>query len=180
MKGAEASLSIEPASPADDLAARCRARDPRALQQVAEKYGPRVYRCACAWTGDPDEAQDLAQETIVRFLETVDHFEGSCSLATWLFRIAHNLLANRRRRQDVEERSLRRRRPSSTTTPDADRALDLIAAVPEELRQTLTLFYVEGLSLAEIGEVLDLPLSTLKWRLFDGRKRIRLLLEKTS
>ncbi len=162
--------------PEEDLAARCRRREPEALGRVAAEYGPRIYRWAYARCGDRERAADVMQNTLARFLQTIDRFEGRCSLQTWLYRISQNLISSMGREAATERRMLGRAPgcgADATESPDIEAALDLVRGLDDDLRAVAILHYVEGLSLSEISDVLGVPASTIKWRLFEGRRLLR-------
>jgi len=162
--------------PENDLAARCRSREPEALGRVAAEYGPRIYRWAYARCGDRELAGDIMQTTLTRFLQSIDRFEGRCSLLTWLYRISQNQMSSLGRQLTAERRSLERasgRAAAAPESPDIEGALDLVRGLDDDLRAVVILYYVEGLSLSEISDVLGLPASTIKWRLFEGRRLLR-------
>jgi len=162
--------------PEDDLAARCRRREPDALGRVAAEYGPRIYRWAYARCGDRELAGDIMQITLTRFLQSIDRFEGRCSVLTWLYTISHNVVSSMGRQVAAEHRALARasgRTAESPEIPGIQGALDLVRGLHEDLKAVAILHYVEGLSLREISDVLGLSASTIKWRLFEGRRLLR-------
>ena len=79
------------------LLALLHARDAQALHSVVEQHARRLYRSARAMGFSAAEADDLAQEVFVTFLETLDRFEGRSSISTWLFGILHHKVQERRR-----------------------------------------------------------------------------------
>ena len=85
------------ASQGRDLLDRLRARDPVALRDVVDQHARRIYRAARGLGFSVSEAEDLAQEVFVTFIETIDRFEGRAKLGTWLFGILHHKAQERRR-----------------------------------------------------------------------------------
>lgn len=166
-------MADAPAIPEADLIEGCRRRDAAALNELATHFSTRIYRWAFARLRDPEEAHDVMQETFARFLEKIDSFEGRCKLSTWLYRVAHNLMSDRSRERASERRALAAIGPEEAEEEEAGAALDLLQPLPSEERSAAILYYVEGLPLSEISEVLGLPVSTLKWRLFEARRRLR-------
>jgi RNA polymerase sigma-70 factor (ECF subfamily) len=151
-----------------------RREDPRALERLAARYAPRLYRWAYARLRHAADAQDVVQETFVRAMRGLATFDGRCAVSTWLYTIAHNLIRSGRRRKEVEQRALEKRGAAAAAGHDGiDAALDLLDRLDEDLRPVLLLYYVEGLALAEIATVLELPETTVKWRLFEGRRELR-------
>lgn len=87
----------------ESLLALLRARDPEALQMVAEAHGRRIYRAARGMGHAAADAEDLTQEVFVTFLASLDRFEGRAQIGTWLFGILHLKSLERRRAVGREE-----------------------------------------------------------------------------
>jgi len=159
----------EAAAPRDpDLAdVRAAQRDRHAFDGLYRRYLDRVYSYAFYQLGDHHDAEDATERTFLAALAAIDRFrdEGS-TFRAWLFRIAHNAIANSHR--------ARRRRPTQPITdarqqaaPGADPAgvvaradqqreiRGALARIPAERRQAILLRFVDGLSAREIGAVLD-------------------------
>ena len=92
--------------PDDELLLRARAGDDRAFRLLVERYEGRVASVVTAMLGAGDEAEDVGQETFIRFYRSLDRFRGEASLGTYLTRIAINLSRNalRRRRREATRR----------------------------------------------------------------------------
>ncbi len=137
-----------------------------------------------------EDAADIAQETFLRAFQSFSRFDGRSSVRTWLFRIAHNLCIDRSRRLDrrVEESSLidgedesvleisdERWQPDRILLDDELReAIDRgIASMSEKLRAVLLLHDREELAYDEIGATLDIPVGTVKSRLFLARAHLQ-------
>lgn len=146
---------------------RAAQRDRRAFDRLYRRYLDRVYSYAFYQLGDHHDAEDATERTFLAALAAIDRFsdEGS-TFRAWLFRIAHNAIAN-------SHRARRRRRTQPITdarlhaAPGADPAgvvaradqqreiRDALARIPVERRQAILLRFVDGLSAREIGAVLD-------------------------
>lgn len=132
--------------------------------------------------GDAALADDLAQDTFVSAWHGLARFRGTSSFATWLLGIAHNHWRNARRQQrtvPVEAGHLATLdavpspAPLSDLRHDLDRALRSLA---EEERTVLHLCFQQGLSHAEIADVLQWPLGTVKTHINRGKEKLRPLL----
>lgn len=188
-----------PASPADtdlQLVERAVAGDQGAYELLVIKYQRRVERLVARMVRDVDLVPDITQETFLRAWRALHQFRGDAQFYTWLYRIAVNTakkaLVDMRRdpvitesalrggSEDDDETSLLERELTSDETPETVLAAqeiaaavnDALAALPEELRQAVTLRELEGLSYDEIATVMDCPIGTVRSRIFRAREAI--------
>jgi RNA polymerase sigma-70 factor (ECF subfamily) len=151
-----------------DLAdVRAAQRDPQAFDRLYRRYLDRVYSYAFYQLGDHHDAEDATERTFLAALAAIDRFhdEGS-TFRAWLFRIAHNAIANShrtRRRRRTEPITNARQQAAPGADPAgvvarADQQREIRAALarlPAERRQAILLRFVDELSAREIGAVLD-------------------------
>jgi RNA polymerase sigma-70 factor (ECF subfamily) len=199
-----------PESPGDSdlqLVQRTLAGDQRAFEALVVKYERRIQRLIGRMVRDVDLVEDIAQETFIRAYRALHQFRGDAQFYTWLYRIAVNTakkaLMELKRDPTVTEAALRLNEENDETyasgnepiadeTPESVLAAKEIAAtvnaamdaLPEDLRQAVSLREIEGLSYEEIAQVMDCPIGTVRSRIFRAREaisaRIRPLLEKQS
>ncbi len=146
------------------LVERARAHDPEALELIYERYFDRIYRYILARVRHRETAEDLAGQTFLKLIERIADFEWrkGVGFASWLFRIAHNLVIDWYRRQ--REVPLPETRAEGTAGTEETvfaaeslrEALRAISELKEKQRQVLLLRLVAGLSGRETAEVLDL------------------------
>jgi len=163
---------------------------------MLKQFAPRVYAVAMRMMGDPDEAEEVLQETFISACKNIHRFEGRSALNTWLHRIATNAALMRLRKRKNKEVSLDN--PIESLDGDdiprqiedwdyypADLALNsetrdvleqAIATLPDTLRSVFVLREIEGYSTAEVAEMLDISVSAAKVRLHRARLRLRELL----
>jgi RNA polymerase sigma-70 factor (ECF subfamily) len=202
----------EPAAPSDSdamLVERTVAGDQKAFELLVIKYQRRIQRLIGRMVRDVDLVEDIAQETFIRAYRALAQFRGEAQFYTWLYRIAVNTakkaLMELKRDPTVSENSFKSGQSDesdetspleneliSSETPDAVLAGKEIAqmvnaameALPEELRQAITLREIEGLSYEEISEAMNCPIGTVRSRIFRAREaisaRIKPLLENQS
>lgn len=174
---------------------RCRRDDPEAFARVVDAYQSRVYGFLKKMVRDPDEAADIAQEVFIRAFRNFNKFDGRSSLRTWLFKIAHNLCIDRARRRERTPVETRLEPPvdeePTWDLPDTrwdpeTMALDAefmavvdagIDSMSEKLRSVLLLHDKEDMAYEEIATMLDLPLGTVKSRLFLARAHLHSAIE---
>lgn len=156
-----------------------------AFEQLVAEYGDRVYGIALRLTGSPSDAEDVMQEAFLQAFRSWSSFRGEAAPTTWLYRIAVNKALERvRSRRNVEllsERAADEDLPDWST--DAVQAVlrgELrqhleagITRLPEELRPTLILRDVEGLSTSETAAALDISEAAVKSRLHRARVLLR-------
>ena len=167
------------------LVSRVLAGDRAAFGTLVERYQAQARRVARAVLGDPDEADDAAQDAFLSALVKLDQYDRHRPFGPWLMRIVANAATDRRRR-----RAVRRVEPLDVglvgggPRPDrdaersalGDRLRVALAELPERRRMAVTLFDVEGYSHAEIAEILGIPEGTVRSEVFHARRRLRILL----
>jgi len=170
---------------------RARAGDVAALGQLLERHQAQIYRYGMKMCGDPADAQDVLQETLLAMARGVRDFRGASSISTWLYTIARSFCIKKRRRRKfapAEERSLdtevatdASRLAAPTETPEEalagkeiEQALArALAALEPMYREVLVLRDMEGLTAPEVAEVLGLSVQAVKSRLHRARLAVR-------
>jgi RNA polymerase sigma-70 factor, ECF subfamily len=178
-----------------ELVKRVQGGDKTAFDVLVRKYQHRIGAVIGRFVHDYAESQDIAQETFIRAYRALNNFRGDAQFYTWLYRIAVNTAKN-------HLVSMKRRPPTSdvdaddaehfdgayrmhdSDTPEhellreeiARTVSEVVAELPEELRQAITLREMEGLSYEEISETMDCPIGTVRSRIFRAREAIDLRL----
>jgi RNA polymerase sigma-70 factor (ECF subfamily) len=177
------------------LAARIGAGDGAAVRLVTERNNQRLFRAAWSILKNRDEAEDAVQAGYMRAFAAIGSFEGRSALSTWLTRIVINealgrARAEKRRRARLDESSVVHleeyreklmRGSTSAAAPDAALARaqlrglleQAIGALPDGFRSVFVLRDVEGLSVEETAEALDLLPATVKTRHLRARRRLQ-------
>lgn len=157
------------------------------VRAASEQYFDRIRRAALILTGNPWDADDLAQETFLAMTDHADKFQGRSNLYTWLYGILLNLDRRHRRRSGILKRKLKvlwnQDPDKQLTTPAAESVLEVsewkrslwayVDRLPDNQREVLFLRFSELLPYHEIAEVLDCPLGTVKSRIFNGLANLR-------
>ena len=188
------------------LVERTVAGDQKAYELLVIKYQRRIQRLIGRMVRDVDLVEDIAQETFIRAYRALAQFRGDAQFYTWLYRIAVNtakkalmelkrdptVSENSFKSADDDETSPLENELTSAETPEAVLASKEIAqiinaaleALPEELRQAITLREIEGLSYEEISEAMSCPIGTVRSRIFRAREaisqKVKPLLENQS
>lgn len=172
-----------PRSADADLAARLRAGDTTAYEELYRQHGTRLFNLAYRVLGHADEAQDQLQEIFLQVFRRIDSFKGDSSLSTWMYRLAMNLCLDRlrskagkadRRTSGLDDAGPVKARPGALEHTvhrlDLERA---IAALPDACRAAFLLHDVEGFEHREVGKILGVSEGTSKSQVHKARLRIR-------
>ena len=168
------------------LVARTLGGDRAAFGFLVERYAASVRRVALAVLGDPDDADDAAQDALLAALTNLRQYDAARPFGPWLMRVVANAATDRRRRRRVRHTEpLDPKLAAGGVAPDAEthrRALgqrlrEALAQLPERRRIAVVLFDVEGYSHAEIAHVLGIPEGTVRSEVFHARRALRPLLQ---
>ncbi|MBM3779271.1 MAG: sigma-70 family RNA polymerase sigma factor [Acidimicrobiia bacterium] len=180
------------------LVARLRAHDSEAVAELASRYGLRIHQLAFRYMRNREDAQEVAQDVLLKVSRKIGAFRGDAALSSWIYRITFNTAMSRlrtskaaraadaerdRTRADNDERRAARTARLADWSALPDEAVlrrELMAtlakeirALPEIYRVPILLRDVEGLSTEEAGRKLRLKDQTLKSRLHRGRLMLR-------
>ncbi len=175
----------------EELVAAFQGGDVAAFDTLVSRWERKIQGAIYRLLRSDDEARDLCQETFLKAFRGLGNFRGQAQFSSWLYQIALNLCRDRRRRRKtrtwvsldepgealpvdqgasvlelVEHRDLSRRVAAA------------IAVLPEEQREAIILKEYEGRTFPEIAAILDVPVSTVKTRLYRGLDQLRRRLEK--
>jgi RNA polymerase sigma-70 factor (ECF subfamily) len=169
-----------------DIVARAQAGDAGAFEMLVVEHQSYVYNLAYRVLGNPQEAEDTAQEAFVRAWQALPKFRAQSRFSTWLYRIVTNLCYNRLPRlrrelsaigeDEISERADDRRGMPQEGLEDAERRAWLhrqIDALPDSYRLLVTLRYQRNLPYEEIASITSLPMGTVKTGLFRAKERLR-------
>lgn len=170
-----------------------RAGDRSEFARLVETYSDRIYRLALKILNDPQDAEDVLQDTFIKVLRALPSFEGRSSLSTWLYRIAVNeaLMLVRKRRPEAVSVEMEQDDGEGDTEPveivdwccmpegdllsaEARGFLDkAIQSLTPALRAVFVLRDIEGLSVKEAADTLGLTEAAIKTRLLRARLKLR-------
>ena len=150
-----------------------------AFDLVVQRHGPAVFRLCCALLRNRAEAEDVAQESLVRIWKNLDSYDGRAALSTWIHAITRNrcLTALERRRAElslsdetVARAAEEHAAPEPSDVHDVDATLrELVAELPDNYRRCLQLYYYEEQSVDTVARLLALPAGTVKTHLHRAR-----------
>jgi RNA polymerase sigma-70 factor (ECF subfamily) len=173
----------------EELVASSLAGDRSAFDLLVLRWDRKIQGAIYRIVGSEDEARDLSQEAFLKAYRGLPAFKGEARFSSWLYQIALNLCRDRLRRRrgrmmvsldaleaDGQAPILREEATAHVLVEARDSARRVKAAVlalPEEQREVIVLKEYEGLTFQEIAGVLDLPVSTVKTRLYRGLDKMR-------
>jgi len=179
---------------AKSIARGLQKRDPDLLDRLIEQYQYRLFRYLVYITGNKERAEDFFQETWIRVLERGHQYDGKSKFEAWLFAIARHLVID-------WQRSKKAQSLDSLTDPEQENPLQFanekepsplhqilsheaqenvqasLSQIPAIYREVLVLRFQEELQIEEMAEVLSVPLSTVKSRLYRGLEALRSMLQ---
>ncbi len=159
---------------------RIRSRDESAMAILYDKYNRLVYTVSVRVLGEPQAAEDLAQEVFMRVWRKPDMQVGENGMAAWFAVVARNrsidVIRQRKNFVDVEATALDNElgfTPSFDRGRLADQAREAMTKVSDEQRQAIQMAFFEGLTHTEIAERTGLPLGTVKTRIRSAVQSLR-------
>lgn len=178
--------------PTDEIALLEAAKhgDRRALEALLALEAPRIYRFGRKMCGQPEDAEDVLQETLIAVARGIQDFRGGSSVSTWLYTIARSFCIKKRRRSKfapehehslddspTEARSLPDAKPDPEQSAVTHELGDALGRAIEELdpasREVLVLRDAEGLSAKEVADVMGITVDAVKSRLHRARSQVR-------
>ena len=188
-------LALDYAGMADvDLAGCCAAGDAQAVRHLVSANNQRLFRTAWSILRNRQEAEDVLQSCYANALAAIGSFEGRSSLTTWLTRIAINEALARKRVQERRRKHLEAEgvqvletyreqlaKGSHAPSPEAEAAREQLRSIlegaisdlPENFRTVFVLHEIEGVSVEEAAQALEIPTGTVKTRLMRARRKLQ-------
>jgi RNA polymerase sigma-70 factor (ECF subfamily) len=173
----------------EELVHRAQQDDERAFGELVTRYESKVYSLAMKMLRNPEDAEDVLQDTFLRAYRGIKSFKGNSTFSTWIYRITANSALMRLRKKQLPQVSIEdadeRDAPISIAdwapgpveqllNQEMQKVMDeAIDALPAEFRQVFILRDVEEMSNADVAEILDLSVAAVKSRLHRARLKVR-------
>ena len=151
----------------------------QSMDEIYREYAQTVYRYLLSRTCSTDLAEELTQETFYRAVKSIDRFDGSCKISTWLIAIAKNALSSWHRKHPATEDLDR----AEVETPSAeslvsqmDGQVEIMKAIqrlPEETREVMYMRLLGDLSFRQIGEIMQRTENWARVTYFRGREKLK-------
>ncbi|WP_217560896.1 RNA polymerase sigma factor SigW [Paenibacillus sp. GbtcB18] len=174
------------------LAKLARNGDRGAFEELVNLYKDKIFHLAYRMLGNKQEAEDAVQDTFLRVYNNLDRYDENQKFSTWIFRIGTNLCIDRLRKRkptysldaempDSEGNDFYAMLASKDELPEDQIVLSetqqvirrAIQTLPEKYKSVVILRYLHDMSLQEIGDVLGMPVTTVKTRVHRGREYLR-------
>ena len=171
----------------------------QAFEELMRKYHSLIFNLIYRMVGNREEAEDLVQETFVKAFRSLKSFNEEFAFSTWLYKIASNHTIDLLRKKRLQllsldepvrtrEGEMSREYPDENFNPErtlitseSTRIIfQAIEALPEQYRTIISLRHKEDKSYEEIGQILNIPIGTVKARLFRARELLRKELKKSG
>ena len=167
------------------LVRRVRGGSASAFEELVRRVHSRLRRWARGFTGDADDAEDVAQLVLLRLHSHVRTFEGRSRLTSWLYRVTHNVVLDRRRLEtrrsallETEQAKAVEELHDDSAAPDTEKLERLVRAyfadLPARQRQVFELVDLRGNDASEVAAKLGIKPSTVRVLLLNARRTIRL------
>jgi RNA polymerase sigma-70 factor (ECF subfamily) len=179
----------------EQLVALAVSTEPEAFGEIVRRWERKIFALCFGMLTREDEARDAAQETFIAAYKNLKNFRGESKVSSWLHRIAVNQCLSTKRRNRVRSEEY-----IDTETNEDDRVFvapahlspssatelgermgivrQAVGSLPGELRQVIVMKEFEEMTFQEISDTLELPLSTVKSRLYTALKQLRMKLER--
>lgn len=188
-------LRMETVTSDENIVERALTGDAEAFGELVRRWERRIFALAYGMLGREEEARDATQETFLAAFRNLRGFRGEAKVSSWLHRIAVNQCITRQRRAKVRGESAlddeHERNAGHFATPLSRSPARLVEgrevsqavrravnSLPVELRQVVVMKEFEELTFKEIADALELPLSTVKSRLYTAMKQLQMRLNK--
>ena len=170
--------------------------NPEAFGEIVNRWERKIFALCYGMLAREDEAKDATQEAFINAYRNLAKFRGDAKVSSWLHRIAVNQCLTKKRREKSrsetfldEEKNEEERFFVAPLNQSPSRKFEqnektravrqVINALPEDLRQIVVMKEFEEMTFQEISDTLELPLSTVKSRLYTALKQMRMKLERT-
>lgn len=172
----------------DELfAVRCQLGEPEAFDDLIRRWHDPLWRYVRRLLGSDDDAAEIVQDVWLRVVRGITRLREPARLRSWLFGIAHRVVMDRMRVKYAEPKAgpfdestmagIAADEGSGAIEEQSAQLHEALAELPVIERDVLSLFYLQELTLAQLADVLEIPLGTVKSRLFRARRLLRQRLE---
>ena len=146
--------------------------------RMLNSYGDSILRLSYSYLHNMADAEDVVQETLIKFMKTAPVFENEAHEKAWLLRVAANISKNKIDYNKVRQADELDERLAADEREDLSFVWEAVRSLPDNMRDVIHLFYHEGYSTKEIASILDRKESTVRSDLKRGRDKLKLVLKE--
>ncbi len=155
--------------------------DRSAFESLVNYHYEMVYCCAFRFCRNKEDAEDIAQEVFMKVAVKLDTFGHRSSFSTWLYRITMNcakdmIRKNSKVKSVPYENGIHISGSKSNNPGSHKEILQAIDTLPDNLKETVILVFAEGMSHKQAADILQCAETTISWRIFKAKKKLRVLL----
>ena len=146
--------------------------------RMLNSYGDSILRLSYSYLHNMADAEDVVQETLIKYMKTAPVFENEAHEKAWLLRVAANISKNKIDYNKVRQADELDERLAADEREDLSFVWEAVRSLPDNMRDVIHLFYHEGYSTKEIASILDRKESTIRSDLKRGRDKLKLVLKE--
>ena len=146
--------------------------------QLIDIYGNSILRLAYSYLHNLSDAEDILQDTLIQYLQAAPEFESPDNEKRWILKVASNISKNRIKYNSYRETDELMEELVAEDREDLSVVWEAVKELPEKYREVIHLFYEEGLSTAEIAQILGRKEATVRSDLLRGREKLRIILKE--
>ena len=146
--------------------------------RMLNSYGDSILRLSYSYLHNMADAEDVVQETLIKYMKTAPVFENEAHEKAWLLRVAANISKNKIDYNKVRQADELDERLAADEREDLSFVWEAVRSLPDNMRDVIHLFYHEGYSTKEIASILDRKESTVRSDLKRGRDKLKLVLKE--
>jgi RNA polymerase sigma-70 factor (ECF subfamily) len=148
------------------------------VSQIMDTHGNRILRVAYSYLHNMEDAEDILQDTLIKYIQSAPDFEGPEHEKAWIITVASNLSKNKIKYNKVRETDELSEELVSGEESDLAFVWDAVKSLPEKYREVVHLFYQEGYQTGEIARILDRKEATVRSDLARARTRLKEILKE--
>lgn len=158
--------------------------DDKAFCCLIDRHYMFIYKVAYKWVGNKEDAEDLAQDVCVKLAHKLSLYSPDAKFTTWLYKVianaARDLAKSSQRKSlkvDLDDVILESQDPNQEEKMIQAQAIQTLDELPLKIKEAVILVYIEGFNHAEAAKILGCAETTISWRVFQGKKRLKRLLK---
>ncbi|MCM8810260.1 MAG: RNA polymerase sigma factor [Candidatus Omnitrophica bacterium] len=152
--------------------------DKEAFSQLIKQVEKRLFNVA--YIINPEDAEDIVQDTFLQAYSSIKKFKGKSSFYTWIYRIMMNLIYKKYKRKKINFKKSIIKNENNKDEELKEKLRIALTKLHPKFSQIITLFYFEDYSIKEISEILNIKEGTVKSRIFKAKKYLKKFIEKNE